>query len=125
MNELIHSIRYPFAIDSGMGILAEENDYERHVVQLIKQVLFTNPGERVNRPDFGCGLRQLVFAPNSDLSASMLQVMVFQSLEKWLGTVIGVEAVEAKAQDEKLIVSITYILKVRRERRYLNIEVTL
>ncbi len=125
MNEIIHSIRYPFAIDGGLGTLAEEGNYERHVVQLMKQVLFTNPGERVNRPDFGCGLRQMVFAPNSDVSASMVQVLVFQSLEKWLGSLIGVEEVKAKANGEKLEISIVYILKVRRERRYLNLEVTL
>ena len=53
MSSIIHSIKYPFAIDSGLGKLCEENGYNDHVVQLMKQVLFTNPGERINRPDFG------------------------------------------------------------------------
>jgi hypothetical protein len=65
MTQQIHSIRYPFSIDKGFGVLAEESDYGLHVEQMIKQVLFTNPGERINRPDFGCGISRMVFAPNS------------------------------------------------------------
>ncbi len=125
MNDLIHSIRYPFAIDKGYGTLAEENNFDRHVVQLIKQVLFTNPGERINRPDFGCGLRRMVFAPNSTLSANLMQVTVFQALEKWLGSIISVEEVNVEAIEEKLQVNIIYIVKARQERRYLNLEVSL
>ena len=75
------SIHYPFAVDAGLGGLAEESDYAEHVEQMIIQVLFTNPGERVNRPDFGCGLRRMVFAPNSDVAASLAQVTVFQALD--------------------------------------------
>lgn len=125
MNEPIHSIHYPFAIDRGLGTLAEEAIYSQHVEQMMKQVLFTSPGERINRPDFGCGLRRMVFAPNSDVSANMTQVMIVQALERWLGTLIEVIDVKAKAIDEKLEVGIVYILKARQERRYLNLEVTL
>lgn len=125
MNTPISSIHYPFAIDAGIGRLAEETDYATHVEQLIKQVLFTAPGERINRPDFGCGLRRMVFAPNSDVTASLTQVTIFQALEKWLDTLITVDKVEVKAMDEVLEVKIAYILKARRERRYLNLEVTL
>lgn len=123
MNDHIHSIRYPFAIDQGVGTLAEENQYDRHVMQLIKQVLLTNPGERVNRPDFGCGIRRMVFAPNSTLSASLTEVTVFQSLENWLGTLIDVEDVKVEAIEERLQVRIVYIVKARQQRRYLNLEV--
>ncbi len=121
----IKSILYPFAIDKGQGILAEENNYAEHVDQLIKQLLFTSPGERINRPDFGCGLRRMVFAPNSTASASLTQVTVFQALETWLGSLITVEDVTVNAVDEKLEVAITYILKARQERRYLNLETSL
>ncbi len=79
MNKLIHSIRYPFAIDDGFGKLAEETDYYRHVEQMIKQVLFTNPGERINRPDFGCGIRRMVFAPNSEPLAQAVDFKTSQS----------------------------------------------
>jgi phage baseplate assembly protein W len=119
------SIHYPFAIDAGLGGLAEESVYAEHVEQLIMQVLFTNPGERVNRPDFGCGLRRMVFAPNSDVAASLAQVTVFQALDTWLGTLINVADVKVQALEEVLEIRIAYILIARQERRYLNLEVTL
>ena len=125
MNTPITSIYYPFAIDAGVGRLAEETDYAAHVEQMIKQVLFTNPGERINRPDFGCGLRRMVFAPNSDVTASLTQVTVFQALETWLGNLINVDEVRVEAIEEVLEVGIVYVLKARQERRYLNLEVTL
>ena len=125
MQQTIKSIQYPFAIDAGLGKLAEENDYSKHVRQMMLQVLFTNPGERINRPDFGCGLRRMIFAPNSDVTATLLQVTIFQSLEKWLGNLISLVDVKAEAKNETLDVRIVYILKARQERQYLNLELTL
>jgi uncharacterized protein len=125
MNNKIHSIHYPFAIDKGFGKLAEEDDYDRHVVQLIKQVLFTNPGERINRPDFGCGIRRMVFAPNSDVSANLSQVIINQSLEKWMGTVIELNDVQVNNIEEKLEIKIVYLVRATQQRRYLNLDVTL
>jgi uncharacterized protein len=125
MRTKIHSILYPFAIDNGLGQLAEETDYAEHVEHMIKQVLFTNPGERINRPDFGCGLMRMVFAPNSEVTANLTQVTIVQSLERWLGTLIEVIDVKAIANNEKLEVAIVYILRARQERRYLNLEVTI
>ena len=89
----------------------------------MKQVLFTNPGERINRPDFGCGIRRMVFAPNSQESASLAQVTIFQAMEKWLGSLVKVNQVEVSAEDEVLSIKINYVLKARQERRYLNVEV--
>ena len=63
MNFIITSIKYPFAIDRDLGTLREEKIFSEHVKQMILQLLFTSPGERINRPDFGCGLRRMVFAP--------------------------------------------------------------
>lgn len=125
MKELFTSIRHPIAIDAGLGRLAREDTYAAHVEQLMRQVLLTNPGERINRPDFGCGLRRMVFAPNSNVSASLVQVSVLQALEKWLASVVKTEEVVAVAEDEKLLVTIRYVLKARQERRYLNVEVAL
>jgi hypothetical protein len=124
MKTNITSIHYPFAIDAGLGRFAEEPDYAAHVEQLIKQVLFTNPGERINRPEFGCGIRRMVFAPNSEVTASLTQATVYQALQKWLSSVIDVREVKVAAVDEILEVRIGYILKARQERRYLNLEVT-
>jgi uncharacterized protein len=118
------SIKYPFAIDSSRGRLAEEEDYAAHVEQLIKQVLFTAPGERINRPDFGCGVKRLIFAPNSEITASLAQVTIFQALTKWLGSAITVNDVKVASIDSRMEIRIAYTLKARLERRYLNLEVT-
>jgi len=125
VNVPIHSIRYPIGIDAGLDRLAEEPDYARHVEQLMRQVLFVTPGERINRPEFGCHLRNMVFAPNSEVSATLTQVSVFQALQDHLGSVIDVEHVTATAVDSTLEVRVAYILKARLERRYLNLEVTI
>lgn len=119
-----YSIHHPFAVDSLQGSLAEEHDYAQHVEQLIMQILFTAPGERINRPDFGCGIRRLVFAPNSEVSAALAQVTIYQSLTTWLGSAIDVDDVKALSVDERLEIRIVYTLKARGERRYLNLEVT-
>lgn len=115
-----HDIAYPFNIDPGLRQAAVAPSYGRHIDQLVRQVLFTNPGERINRPDFGCGLRNMVFGPNSDAIASLLQVTVIQALDKWLGTLIAVDEVKAKADRETLQVHVAYIVKQTGERRYLN-----
>jgi phage baseplate assembly protein W len=125
MQKTVYAIDYPFAVDSGLGQLAIESDYAEHVEQLMKQLLFTNPGERINRPDFGCGIRRMIFAPNSTESANLAQVAIYQALEKWLSDVIKVDEVAVEAEDETLHIKIKYLLKVRREQRYLNIEVSL
>jgi hypothetical protein len=123
-NLAIDSVRYPFGVDAGAGRLAQEPDYAQHVEQMIRQVLLTAPGERINRPDFGCGLRQMVFAPNSDAAAQLLRVMVQQAVERWLDSVITVDTVDVLATGEMLQVRLVYVLKARGDRRYLNLEVT-
>ena len=117
------NITYPIGIDIGLGRLSEESDYGRHVDQMIRQVLFTSPGERVNRPEFGCGIRQMLFAPNSPTAAALAQITVRQALDKWLGTVIQVNEIETEAKQETLLIRIEYTLRSRAERRYLNVEV--
>lgn len=124
MSETVRSLRFPPGIDRGRGMWAEERDHAAHVEQMILQVLFTTPGERAMRPDFGCGLRQMVFAPNSEATASLLQVTVRASLDKWLGTVIRTDEVQVRANGERLEVRICYLLRARLERRILNLEVT-
>jgi len=123
MRELFHSIRFPVAIDRGLGKVSDEDRYTAHVDQLIRQVLLTNPGERINLPDFGCGLRRMVFAPNNPAAASLLKVTVLQALDRWLGTVIKVEDAEVGAVEETLTVRLRYVILARQERRYLNLEV--
>ncbi|MEE8523774.1 MAG: GPW/gp25 family protein, partial [Thermoanaerobaculia bacterium] len=98
---------------------------EEYIRQLIRQVLLTAPGERVHRPDFGAGLRRLVFAPNSPATASLTQTTVYQALTTWLGQLIEVEDVQAQAHGERLEITIAYLIRARGERRFLNVEVTL
>ena len=112
-------------MDAGGGRLAREHDYGAHVDQLIRQVLLTSPGERVHRPEFGCGLRQLLFEPNAREAARLLQVAVLEALERWLGDVVEVEGVEVNATHERLDVTVVYRLRARDERRALDVEVPL
>jgi phage baseplate assembly protein W len=119
------SIRFPFAVNDLLGRLAQENDYEAYVKQLIRQVLFTAQGERINRPDFGAGVRRLVFIPNSPATASLAQTLILQALSTWLGTLIRTEDVRAEAADERLNIQIVYTILARGERRFLNLEVAL
>lgn len=118
------AIHHPLGIDAGLGRLAAERSYERHVEQMIRQVLLTAPGERINQPEFGCGVRRMLFAPNSDASASLAQVSVHQALDRWLGSAIRVDNVTVAAVDATLTISISYVLLARQQRRYLNLEVT-
>jgi phage baseplate assembly protein W len=92
-------------------------DQEEHIRDMIEQVLFTAPGERVNRPDFGSGLLQLVFAPNSDELASATRLLVQGSLQRWLGELIQVDDVEVQNVDSVLRVKVTYTILRSQERR--------
>jgi phage baseplate assembly protein W len=125
MAEIQHLIHYPFAIDRGAGRVAQEPDYDAYVRQLIRQVLLTAQGERINRPDFGAGVRRMVFAPNSPAVASLAQTFVYQALTRWLATVIKIEDVAVSAEAEKLLINITYLVLARGEVRVLNEEVAL
>jgi len=100
------NIYFPYQFD-GRGRTREPNasDYVR---QLVEQVLFTSPGERVNMPDFGSGLLQLPFAPNSLEMAAATQFTVQGALQKWLGNYIKVLSVTADSVNEKLTVTVTY-----------------
>lgn len=97
---------FPFHIDGRSR--SAETEEDDHIRDMIMQVLFTDPGERVNRPDFGCGLKQLVFMPNSDALATATQFLVHGALQRWLEQVIQVESVEVEAEDSELRVSLVY-----------------
>ena len=109
------NIDYPFHIDD-RGRTAEASD-EDHIRDLIEQVLFTSPGERVNRPGFGSGLMQLVFAPNSDALAAATQLSVQGALQEWLGDLIQVAEVKVSGEDSKLVVEVHYIVRRNQEQR--------
>ena len=108
-------IDYPFHFDE-RGRTASVDD-EGHIRDLIEQVLFTAPGERVNRPTFGSGLLQLAFAQNSDALAATTQMTVQGALQQWLGDLIAVESVEVNSHDSTLEVQVQYVIRRTQERR--------
>jgi len=85
-------IAFPFQLD-GSGRTAVTAD-DQHLRDMIRQLVFTDPGERVMRPEFGCGIRRLVFMPNSDALAAATQLLVQGSLQTFLGGDIAVNSVE-------------------------------
>jgi len=99
------NVNFPYQFDGRGRTLDPVADYVR---QLVEQVLFTSPGERVNLPDFGSGLLQLTFAPNSPEMAAATQMTVQGALQKWLSGYIKVQSVVATAQESRLTVSVTY-----------------
>jgi len=103
------NLDFPFHFD-GRGRTANTG-LEDHIRDLIEQVLFTSPGERVNRPDFGSGLMQLVFAPTSDEMASATQFLVQGALQQWLGDLIEVNAVEIESEEATLRVRVEYTIR--------------
>ena len=108
-------IDYPFRFD-GRGHTAQTG-HEDHVRDLIEQVLFTSPGERVNRPAFGSGVVQLLFAPNNDALASATQLTVQGALQQWLGDLILVESVDVENDDAILRVRVQYVVRKTQQRQ--------
>ncbi|NJP11712.1 MAG: GPW/gp25 family protein [Leptolyngbyaceae cyanobacterium RU_5_1] len=108
-------IDYPIHFD-GRGRTASTGEDE-HIRDLIEQVLFTSPGERVNRPTFGSGLLQLVFAPNSDELAAATQLAVQGALQQWLAELIQVEAVTVQTDEATLRVTVQYVVRRSQQRQ--------
>jgi uncharacterized protein len=110
-------IAFPFQIDSG-GRTALTGD-DQHVQDLIEQVLFTSPGERVNRPTFGTGLLRMVFAAAGPEQAATAQYLVQAALQQWLGDLVQVEQVQVQAGaagEGSLLVTIAYLVRRTQER---------
>lgn len=109
------NIDYPFHFDS-RGRSATTGD-EDHVRDMIEQFLFTSPGERVNRPDFGSGLLNLLFEPNSPELEGALKFTIQAGLQRWLSDVIVVRSLEVTRQDSTLSVCVQYLLRRTNEQR--------
>lgn len=108
-------VDFPFHYDH-RGRTAETS-YEDHIRDMIEQVLFTTPGERVNRPDFGSGALQLVFAPNSPELAATTQYLVQAALQQWMGDLIVVEDIEVLSEDAGLRIRLDYTVRRTEQRR--------
>lgn len=122
---MFQGFRYPFQINAASGRVAVERDYERYIKSLIYQVLMTRPGERINRPTFGGGVRALVFAPLSDANAAIAQTSILSALTEWLAALIRVEDVRVQViEPSTLEITVVYLIRATNERRFLNLEVT-
>ncbi len=108
-------VDFPFHYDH-RGRTAETS-YEDHIRDMIEQVLFTAPGERVNRPTFGSGLLQLVFEPTGESIGPTTQVAVQGTLQQWLGELILVEAVQAESVDSTVRVTVQYVVRRTQQRQ--------
>ncbi len=105
-----HDYAFPFRVDPASQQTAQTG-YPAHVDQLVRQVLLTSPGERVNLPQFGCGLRSLLFAPGTDALAATVKLRVIQGLTQWLaGVVTVIDVAVAAPEPGTLQVTVTYTL---------------
>ncbi|HVF27301.1 MAG TPA: GPW/gp25 family protein [Pyrinomonadaceae bacterium] len=109
------NVDFPYHFDN-RGRTAEAGEGD-HIRDMIEAVLFTAPGERVNRPTFGSGLLQLVFAPNSDELAAATQFLVQGSLQQWLGDLIEVNDVRVESEDSRLEVTVVYTVRRTQEQQ--------
>jgi phage baseplate assembly protein W len=122
-----HDYAYPFRIDPASG-QAAQTSYAAHVAQMIRQVLLTAPGERVDLPEFGCGLRQLIFAPHSEALDASTQIVVRRALDHWLAGQIEVKNVRVVPPQEtgdeaQLLIQIEYVLIETRSTQRLEVRV--
>ena len=108
------NVTFPYQYDA-RGRTAEAAG-DRHVREMIEQLLFTSPGERVNRPTWGSGVLNLLFAGNSPELAAAAQLTVHGALQQWLGEVIHIEAVRVAAEESRLTITVQYIIRRTQER---------
>jgi phage baseplate assembly protein W len=109
------NIDFPFHFDHrGRTATTDDND---HIRDMIEQLIFTNPGERVNHPDFGSGLLQLIFAPNSPELAATLQFSLQAALQRWLGDLIDLQELEVTSEEATLRVVVRYVVRSTGEAR--------
>jgi phage baseplate assembly protein W len=105
---------YPFHIND-TGRIATTGD-DAYVRQLIEQLLFTIPGERVNRPTFGSAINNLVFMNNAEVTTT-IHYLLQSTLQTWLGDLISVEAIQVESEEATLRVTVQYVLRRTQQRQ--------
>lgn len=120
---------FPFHVDAASGQAAQAS-YQDHVDQMIRQILLTDPGERVCLPTFGAGLRRLLFAPVTAQLQASAQMIVTQSLNAWLSKQITVQKVTVETPisdpglpDGTIVISISYVLIETQSVRQTQVQV--
>jgi hypothetical protein len=119
-----YALHFPIQMDPGLGQLHAERSYNHYVDQLVRQVLLTSKGERINRPEFGAGLRAHIFAHTGPTTGTLLKATVVEALETWLGAVLTVEHVEVEHADTTVVVKVGYRVKADGRRQGTVLEVT-
>jgi phage baseplate assembly protein W len=117
VNVIRHDYGHPLRIDAGAGQVARAS-YADHVNQLIEQLLLTSPGERLNLPEFGCGLRRAVFAPQNDALAATVKIQVQQAIDTFLGDQVQLTGIDVRSGADptsgvdqgELLVTVSYVL---------------
>ncbi|MFY9720115.1 MAG: GPW/gp25 family protein [Candidatus Cybelea sp.] len=109
------NIDFPLWFDA-KGRTATTDDAD-HIREMIEELLFTSPGERVNQPDFGSGLLQLVFAPNSTELAAALQFTTQAAVHRYLGDLIDLQDLTVTAQDATLSVTVKYVIRSTQQQQ--------
>lgn len=108
-------IDFPFHLDSrGRTALTDQDD---HIRDLIEQLIFTAPDERVNRADFGSGLLQLIFAPNSPELAATVQFTLRAAIQRWLGDLIDLRDLTVTAVDSTLAIDLSYVVRATGQQQ--------
>jgi phage baseplate assembly protein W len=117
-------LKFPYSV-SGSGI-PNTTTADDHLRDLILQVLFTVPGERVNLPQFGVGVQQLVFEPSSETLRASAQFLISTNLQEWLGDQISVERVDVNSvpgEENQVTIEITYSKNSTQERQRVQVQV--
>jgi phage baseplate assembly protein W len=126
---LRHDFAFPFRVDPVSQQTAQAA-YPAHVEQMVRQLLLTTPGERVNIPQFGCGLRALVFSPLSDALEATVKLRVLQALDQWLAGIVTVGEVTVSSSQESelpepgtIAVSVTYTLVETQTTEHVSVTI--
>lgn len=106
MKKPVMNIDFPYSFDR-WGCTTSTSD-KNHIRDLIEQLIFTTPGERVNRPDFGCGILSLIFSPNSPELTAAMQVTIAAAIELWLSDLIDLNSLDVKSEDSSLYITVQY-----------------
>ncbi len=118
-----HDYAFPFRIDAESR-QAQQATYPAHVAQLVRQVLLTTPGERTDLPEFGCGLRAMIFAGISDPLVATTEMLVQQALSRFLADHLAVRSVQVTSEDSELLVRVEYVLLSTRQSQSVEVRVS-
>lgn len=104
----MRNLAFPYRVDGrGRTVTAGSDD---HVRQMLEQLLFTRPGERLRQPTLGCGLMDLLFGPTSPEVAAAVEATVATAVAQWLGDVIALQRIDVTAQDSTLLIDLGYVV---------------